>query len=179
MKKKQIKTEPGNHRPVSVLSVTSKILERIVYNHLEHYSKEKSLLYKLQSGSRQSFSTFTFLTFHLDYIRSEMDFRNYIGMVIIGRQKAFDTVDHSILENRLKARGLDGNAIAWFDAHMTNWMQVTDVGGMFSDPRVGPCVVPQGSIMGPLLFYIRQWFGSICLLQTNTPCCRLCPVSIR
>ena len=50
---------------------------------------------------------------------------------MIDLQKAFDTVDHSILENNLKAIGLDGNAIAWFDAYLTNRMQVTDVGGNF------------------------------------------------
>ena len=151
---KQSKTEPGSYRPVSILSVTSKILERIVYNQLEHYLKEKNLVYKLQSGFRPSFSTGTCFTFLMDYIRSEMDFGNYIGMVMIDLQKAFDTVDHSILENKLKAIGLDGNAIAWFDAYLTNRMQVTDVGGIFSDPKVVPCGVPQGSILGPLVFLI-------------------------
>ena len=73
---------------------------------------------------------------------------------MIDLQKAFDTVYHSILENKLEAIGLDGNAIAWFDAYLTNRMQVTDVGGIFSDPKVGPCGVPQGSILGPLLFLI-------------------------
>ena len=73
-------------------------------------------------------------------------------MVMMDLQKAFDTVDHSILENKLKAIGLDGNAIAWFDAYLTNRMQVTDVGGIFSDPRVVPCGVPQGSMLGPLFF---------------------------
>ena len=55
-------------------------------------------------------------------------------MVMIDLQKAFDTVDHSILENKLKAIGLDGNAIAWFDAYLTNRMQVTDVDGFFLTP---------------------------------------------
>ena len=73
---------------------------------------------------------------------------------MIDLQKAFDTVEHSILENKLKAIGLDGNAIAWFDAYLTNRMQVTDVGGIVSDPRVVPCGVPQGSILGTLLFLI-------------------------
>ena len=139
--------------PVSIISVTSKILERIVYNQLEHHLKEKNLLYKLQSGFRSAFSTGTCLTFLMDYIRSEIDFGNYIGMVMIDPQKAFDTVDHSILENNLKAIGLDGNAIAWFDAYLTNRMQVTDVGGIFSDPRVVPCGGPQGSILGPLFYF--------------------------
>ena len=80
LNKKQSKTEPGNCRPVSILSVTSKILERIVYNQLEHYLKEKNLLYKFQSDFRPYFSTGTYLTFLMDYIRSEMDFGKYIGM---------------------------------------------------------------------------------------------------
>ena len=92
----------------------------------------------------------------MNYIRSEMDFKKYIGMVMIDLQKVFDTVNYSILEIKLKAIGLDGKAIAWFDAYLTNRMQVADVGGIFSDPRVVPCVVPQGSILGPLhFFYIR------------------------
>ena len=82
------------------------------------------------------------------------DFGNYIGMVMIDLHKAFDTVDHYILENKLKAIGLDGNAIVWFYAYLTNRMQVTDVGGIFSDPRDFPCGVPQGSILGTLLFLI-------------------------
>ena len=60
---KKSKTEPRNYRPVSILSGTSKILERMVYNQLEHYLKETKLLYKLQSGFRPSFSTGTCLTF--------------------------------------------------------------------------------------------------------------------
>ena len=82
-----------------------------------------------------------------------MDFGNYIGMVMIDLHKALDTVDHSILENRLKAIDLDEYAIAWFDAYLTNRIQVADVGGFFSDPRVVLCGVPQGSILGQAFFF--------------------------
>ena len=88
----------------------------------------------------------------MDYIRSGMDFGNYIGMVMIDLQKAFDTIDHSILENKQKAIGLDRHAITWFGAYLTNRMQLRDVGGILSDPRVVPCGVPQGSILGLFFF---------------------------
>ena len=92
------------------------MLVRIMYNVLEHYLKEQSLLYKLQSGFRPSFSTGTCRTFlYMHYIRSEMGFGNDISMVMIDMQKAFNTVDQSILENKLKAICLDGSAIAWLD----------------------------------------------------------------
>ena len=94
------------------------------------------MLYKLQSGFRQFFSTGTSPTFLLDYICSENDFGNFIDMVMIDLQKTFDTADHSILRNN----------------YLTNRMQLTDVGGIFPDPRVLPCGVPQGSILRPLFF---------------------------
>ena len=67
-----------------------------------------------------------------------MDLGNYIGMVMIDLQKAFDTVHYSILENQLKAIGLGGNAIAWFDAYLTNRMHVIDAGGFFLTPGLFP-----------------------------------------
>ena len=75
---KKSKTEPGNYRPVSILSVTSKIIERIVYNQLEHYLKENNLLYKLQSGFRPSFSTVLVLFFL--WIIYVQNFGNFIGI---------------------------------------------------------------------------------------------------
>ena len=104
--KKQSKTEPGNYRPVSILSVTSKILKRIVYNQLEHYLKENNLLYKLQSDFRPSFPTGNCLTFLMDYIRSEMDFGNVITSKTVIRYPGVDLEQTlsgtAIVENILK-----------------------------------------------------------------------------
>ena len=84
-----------------------------------------------------------------------MDFGNYIGMVMIDLQKASDTVDHSILENKLKAIGLDGNTIAWFDAYLTNRMQVTDVGGFFLTPGLFLVEYRRDQSWGLFFFDIR------------------------
>ncbi len=85
--KKNSKTEAGNYRPVSILSVISKIFEKIMYNQLEKYIKDESLLYEFQSGFRPSFSTDTCLIHLSDHIRKESDKGNYTGMVVVDLQR--------------------------------------------------------------------------------------------
>ena len=79
-----------------------------------------------------------------------MDNGLYTGMVMIDLQKAFDTVNHSLLSDKLQALGLNNVSVSWFDSYLTNRTQKVDINGTFSKPRM-PCGVPQGSIMGPLL----------------------------
>lgn len=152
--KKNSKTEAGNYRPVSILSVVSKIFERIMYDQLEKYIKDESLLYEFQSGFRPSFSTDTCLIHLSDFIRNEWDKGNYTGMVVLDLQKAFDTVDHTILLSKLEAMGMTENSVKWFDSYLTGRSQVVDIDGVHSGPKEITCGVPQGSILGPLLFLI-------------------------
>jgi hypothetical protein len=90
--KKSCKTEAGNYRPVSILSVVSKIMERIMHDQLENYFSDYSLLYDFQSGFRPSFSTDSCLIHLSDHIRKEWDKGNFTGMVILDLQKAFDNL---------------------------------------------------------------------------------------
>ena len=92
--KKNSRSDVGNYRPDSILSVVSKSLEKAVYNQLEEYLSEKNLIYSLQSGFRGSYSTDTCLIYLTDYIRSQIAAGKYTGMVLLDLQKAFDTVDH-------------------------------------------------------------------------------------
>ena len=103
--KKNERSEVGNYRPVSILSVASKILERAVYVQLESYLRENYILYGFQSGFRGSFSTDTCLTHLTDHIHNQTSCGNFTGMVLIDIQKAFDTVDHVILFKKLEAMG--------------------------------------------------------------------------
>ena len=155
--KKNSKVEPGNYRPVSILSIISKIFERVVCEQLTEYLTCNNYLYELQSGFRQSFSTESCLIHLSDFILKKQDMREYVGMIILDLQnwqKAFDTVNHKILINKLKALGLNQIAINWFVSYLRDREQIVDIAGTYSQACNITCGVPQGSILGPLLFLI-------------------------
>ena len=153
--KKSDKTEVGNYRPVSILSIISKVFEKVVYDQIESHLNDKKLLYKFQSGFRTRYSTDTCLIHLTDFLKFQMDKGNLIGMVLLDLQKAFDTVDHSILLMKLEAPSLSQDIIRWFHSYLSDRQQLVDVSGTFSSCAGIRCGVPQGSILGPLLFLIH------------------------
>jgi len=152
--KKSDKTDVGNYRPFSILTIISKIFERVVYDQIEQYLVEKNLLYQFQSGFRRGFSTESCLIHLSDFIRFEMDKGHMIGMVLHDLHKAFDTVNHDILLMKLQSIGLNTDIINWFQSYLSGRLQTINISGASSTPREITCDVPQGSILGPLLFLI-------------------------
>ena len=148
--KKNDRLQVSNYRPVSILNVVSKLLERAVYTQLEKYLKDNNILFNHQSGFRKAYSTETCLINLTDTIRKELSKGNYVGMVMLDLQKAFDTVDHQILCNKLYFMGVRN--IEWFQSYLKHREQMVTVNGIDSDPGIVNCGVPQGSILGPLLF---------------------------
>lgn len=150
--KKGDRLKPENYRPVSILSIVSKILEKAVYSQLESFLVNKNILYEFQSGFRSKFSTDSCLIHLTDHIKSETAKGLYTGMVLLDLQKAFDTVDHKILCDKLKIIGV--RSVEWFNSYLSNRQQIVNINKTNSDVCNVKCGVPQGSLLGPLLFLI-------------------------
>ena len=152
--KKGLKSDPNNYRPISVIPVVSKVLEKIVYNQLYHYLDDDKLLLGCQSGFRSLHSTLTALLEATDAWSVNIDNGLLNGVVFIDLTKAFDTIDHEIILRKMSYLGVNQAAIKWFSSYLSGRTQRCSVNGKLSTARTLSCGVPQGSILGPLLFLI-------------------------
>ena len=152
--KKGSKLEAINYRPISLLPLISKVFEKCIHKQLQAYVTKHNIIYKLQSGFRSDFSTDTCLSYLHNKILKGFDKGEYTGMILIDLQKAFDTIDHEILLKKLKYIGLANTAISWIESYLKNRITFVEIEGSMSSERDLKCGVPQGSILGPLLFLI-------------------------
>ena len=144
----------GNYRPISMLSVFSKIIEKLMYKRLYNYLSSNNILYNKQFGFREGFSTEMALITSLDYITKALDDREHVLALFLDLRKAFDMVNFNILFSKLAHYGVRGNALSWFRNYLENRSQRVRIQSAFSDDRLVTCGVPQGSTLGPLLFLI-------------------------
>ena len=146
--------EFSNYRPISIVPVCSKVLEKIVHKQLYKYITDNNIMYDGQSGFRKNHSTCTALTKTIDKWNNEIDVGNYVGAVFVDLSKAFDMVNHELLIQKLYSLGIKENEILWFKSYLTQRTQCVSVNNSMSTPNVISSGVPQGSILGPLLFLL-------------------------
>jgi exonuclease III len=151
---KHAKESLTNYRPISVLSCISKIIERHVHENLYEYLSENDLLYEGQSGFRPKHSCATALTDMTDKWVSAIDDGQMVGVAFVDLRKAFDSVHHNMLINKLEMYGCSSGTLSWFQSYLGSRSQVVNVRGHYSDEENILRGVPQGSILGPLLFVL-------------------------
>ena len=148
-----------NYRPISGLPVASKILERAVQIQLLQHLDKSSQLSPFQCGFRKNHSTQDAVTYFTACIRKGIDEDCVTAAVFVDFQKAFDTVNHQLLLKKLPGYGIKNHELGWFENYLTSRCQSAVYGNAQSAPQQIKSGVPQGSILGPILFsiYINDW----------------------
>ena len=138
-----------NYRPISILPVLSKLIERVIYEELYQYLEEENrLLSSKQFGFRRGSSTQHAVLYLTDSIKLNMDKSNITGAVFLDLDKVFDTVDHARLLSKLRAYGLHGSEQAWFNNYLFNRKQFVCYDGMKLELETVSCAVPRDPSWG-------------------------------
>ena len=144
----------ANYRPISILPCFSKVVEKLIEKRLSNYLDKHKLLTPRQFGFRRGYSTDLALIALTDNIKAEIDRGRFVGSVFIDYSKAFDSLNHSILFSKLSAYGITGPSLELLRSYLHDQKQQVCISGVLSDTQIINTGVPQGSILGPLLFLI-------------------------
>ena len=148
------KDDLTNYRPISTLSFLSKIFEKIIYTRLYSFLVRYDILTNEQFGFQKNKSTCDAVLHFVNCVYTALNSKNSLVSVLLDFSKAFDTVNHSILVSKLEALGVRGSALSWLTSYLANRRQYVAIGDVQSSIRTIDVGVPQGSVLGPLLFLI-------------------------
>jgi hypothetical protein len=150
--KKNNTSEEQDFRPISFLPILSKAFEKLIYDQVSNFLKDNNILNEFQSGFRHRHSTTTALVKITDDIRKSMDNKELSLLVLLDFSKAFDSIDKDILAAKLKGIGFSSSTINWTTSYLSDRKQMVVTNDMCSQWAQVSRGVPQGSILGPLLF---------------------------
>ena len=171
---------PKNYRPVALLPILSKVLEKVVFLQLVEYLDSNKLLSPNHHGSRHSHNTATALIQMYDQWIEEMEEGKLVGVMMIDLSAAFDMVDHQLLLKKLSLFGLKEEVVDWMESYLGDRKQSVFIDGCLSPPLSVEHGVPQGSILGPLLYIIftndisNLFHNHPISVKEPLPCCPPC-----
>ena len=143
-----------NYRPISILPIFGKIYEKIIYRRLYSFFISQMVIYDKQFGFRANHSTAHAVNYSINHIIRSLERKNYVIGIFIDLSKAFDTIDHRKLLVKLEHYGIRGSCLELLKSYLCNRMQYTDFKNTYSEPCRMKFGVPQGSVLGPLLFLL-------------------------
>ena len=161
--------DSNNYIPISVLSIFSRVLEKIVHDQLREFLKANGILTNNQYAFRKLYSTIMSLINSTEHWLENADNRKLNMTVFLDLKNAFDTVDRKILMNKLFKYGIKGKERGWFKSYLSGRKQFCSVNGQRSKTEGVLCGIPQGSCLGPLLFivYLNDFEGCLDFPKAN------------
>ena len=143
-----------NYRPISLLSSISKVLEKNIYDRTLAFLVSNNILSNSQFGFRQKHSTVHAMLNFINHVASAIDDHCHTLGIFLDLSKAFDTIDYDILLHKLSHYGIRGKALEWFGSYLRGRKQFVSIDGVNSSFQELFYGVPQGSLLGPLLFIL-------------------------
>ena len=144
----------SNYRPISLLSIFNKLLEKLMCKRLLNFLEKNNVFYNKQFGFRTKHSTDQAILSIIDQIQIAIDEKNFTCGIFLDFSKAFDTVNHEIILKKLDNYGIRGIAKGWFASYLCNRQQTVTINNITSVKQNVTCGIPQGSVLGPILFLL-------------------------